>query len=305
MQDGYGLYSHRIDIHGIPGHEMFYSANYLRTASVLILTVLDRLPAFSDQRCITDRAIFWINDWRQAIFTQIIGRIEHFIHRNAMDIDSMGVQTITILHEKGLINNPADLYKLSFEDIIQLEGFQELSAQNILKGIEDSKAIPFDRVLFGLGIRYVGKTVAEKLAEHFLNIDSLMQANYNELIQVPEIGERIAYSLMEYFDDEQNQKLISALKSAGLRFSIDPSKDTVSTLLDGQKFVVSGVFESFSRDELKQTIKKNGGKILSAISQNIDFLVAGDNMGPAKKKKAEKLGVRIISEEEFVKMISN
>ena len=231
---------------------------------------------------------------------QIRGRIEHFIHRKAMDIDSMGEQTIRLLNEKGLLANVADLYDLKFEDIIGLEGFQELSVNNLLKGIEESKKAPFEQVLFGLGIRFVGRTVAEKLALHFKNMDALMAADFDTLIEVPEIGDRIAESLISFFNDQRNLKLISGLKEAGLNFKLDESKlELMTDKLKGLTFVISGVFEAYGRDELKQIIKDNGGKVVSSISGKLNYLVAGENMGPAKLEKATKLEVKIISEAEF------
>ncbi|MEO9802289.1 MAG: NAD-dependent DNA ligase LigA [Reichenbachiella sp.] len=235
---------------------------------------------------------------------QIKGRIEHFIHRKALDIDSMGEQTIKVLHEKGLLNNISDLYELRYEDIIGIEGFQDLSVRNLLKGIEASKQAPFEQVLFGMGIRFVGKTVAEKLAIHFKNMDSLMTADFESLIAVPEIGDRIAESLILYFSKAENQELVGKLKSAGLNFEVDESKyQTSSDALAGKTFVISGVFEKYGRDELKNIIKDHGGKVVSSISAKLDYLVAGDKMGPAKLEKAEKLNLNIISESQFEEMI--
>lgn len=235
---------------------------------------------------------------------QIKGSIEHYIQRKAADIDSMGERTIHLLYEKGLVNNVADLYDLTYEDVFQLEGFKDLSTQNLLKGIEESKQIPFENILFGLGIRFVGKTVAEKLGAHFKNIDNLSRASFDELIEVPEIGERIAQSVVEYFQDQDNIELIERLKSAGLQFEV---KETVveqkGKELEDKSLVVSGVFEHYGRDEIKEVIKQYGGKVVSAISGKVDILVAGENMGPAKRQKAEKLGVKIIDEIEFRSLI--
>ncbi|MCG8319215.1 MAG: NAD-dependent DNA ligase LigA [Cytophagales bacterium] len=236
---------------------------------------------------------------------QIKGRIEHFIQRKAMDIDSLGARTIALLFEQKLLNNPADLYKLSYDDIFQLEGFKDLSTRNLLNGIEASKNIDFASVLFALGIRYVGRTVAEKLAVYFKSIDHLAAANFEELIDVPEIGERIAESVIEFFKDPENNRLIEELKNAGLQFAIEEKEVVVeSNLLDAKSFVISGVFSSFNRDEIKEKIKNNGGKVVSGISGKVDYLVAGENMGPAKLEKAQKLGVNIISEQEFLAMIN-
>ncbi len=235
---------------------------------------------------------------------QIKGRIQHFIMRNAMDIDSVGERTISLLFNEGLLLNPADFYTLTFDNIFQLERFKELSTENILKGIEASKQIGFERVLFALGIRFVGKTVAEKLAQHFKNIDSLSKATFEELIDVPEIGDRIADSVIRFFRDEDNIQLVHKLKAAGLQFVIkEENLKLDSNLLENKSFLISGVFEHYSRDEIKNTIKKNGGKLISAISKKVDYLVAGDKMGPSKLAKAEKLGVNIISENKFIAMI--
>lgn len=236
---------------------------------------------------------------------QITGRVEHFIHRKAMNIDSLGEQTIKLLFQKGLLNNVADLYKLKYDDILSLEGFKELSTENLLKGIEASKGAAFEDVLFALGIRFVGKTVAEKLAGHFGNVDDLGKASFDELIEVPEIGERIAHSVIEYFGDPASVELIDRLKDAGLNFKIEASDHVpASDKLRGLSFVVSGIFASYSRDEIKTVIKDNGGKVVSSISGKLDYLVAGDKMGPAKLQKAEKLEVKIISEEEFNSLLN-
>ena len=233
---------------------------------------------------------------------QIKGRIEHFIQRRAMDIDSLGKETINLLYEKGLVKNPADLYQLNYHDIYQLEGFKDQSTKNLLNGIEASKQAPFENVLFALGIRYAGRTVAEKLARHFKNIDRLAQASYEELIEVPEIGERIAQSVVEAFQDEDFRQMVENLKNAGLRFDMQEEVKESDTLA-GKSFVISGVFTFFSRDELKEKIKAHGGKVLSSVSGNLDYLLAGENMGPAKRQKAEALGVKIISEQDFMEMI--
>ena len=235
---------------------------------------------------------------------QIKGRIQHFIHRNTMDIDSMGERTIALLFEHQLIANPADLYKLTYDDIIELEGFKDLSAKNLLQGIENSKVATFDRVLFALGIRYVGKTVAEKLAGHFDNIDRIATASYDELIEAPAIGDRIATSILSFFSDSDNQRMVEQLKEAGLNFEVKQEAVNLNNeSLSGISFVVSGVFKSFEREELKQTIKQHGGKVLSGISGKLNYLLAGENMGPAKLKKANELGVEIINEQQFISMI--
>lgn len=236
---------------------------------------------------------------------QIKGRIEHFIQRKAMDIDSLGEQTIRQLFELGLLRTPADLYDLTKADLLRLEKVKDKSAQNMLDGIEQSKAVPFESVLFAIGIRYVGKTVAEKLARHFKNIDSIMTATFEQLLEAPEIGEKIAQSVIEFSRMPVHKKEIERLKKAGLQFQV-VEKDVVmdSENLGGKSFVISGTFVKYERDELKDVILKNGGKVLSSISGKLDYVLAGDNMGPAKKEKAEKLGVKIISEQDFEKLLS-
>ncbi len=236
---------------------------------------------------------------------QIIGRIQHFISRKAMDIEGLGGETVTLLVNNGLINNYADLYLLKEEQIIPLERMAQKSAENMIKGIEASKEIPFERVLFGLGIRYVGETVAKKLAKHYKTIDALKNASEEELTSVEEIGERIAQSVLSFFASEENRATIERLKSYGVQLEISAEKLANQTdVLKAQTFVVSGVFTKVSRDELKKLIEDNGGKVSSSISAKTDYVVAGDNMGPSKKTKAESLGVAIISEDDFLEMIS-
>lgn len=236
---------------------------------------------------------------------QIKGRVEHFIQRKAMDIDSLGERTIDQLYQLGMVKSPADLYDLTREDVMRLDGFKDKSATNLLGGIEQSKKRPFENVLFAIGIRYVGKTVAEKLARYFRSIDQLAKATYEELLGAPEVGEKIAKSVFEFFRKEENQREISRLKNAGLNFVSDEKEpEKVSDVLAGKSFVISGVFKNYERDDLKDVILKHGGKVLSAVSGKLDYLVAGENMGPAKKEKAEKLGVTIISEDQLEKMLN-
>lgn len=237
---------------------------------------------------------------------QIKGRIEHFIARKAMDINSLGERTIDQLYALGLVKTPADLYELKKEDVQRLDGFKELSIKNLLDGISASKAIPFESVLFAMGIRYVGKTVAEKLARHFRSIEAIEKASssYDELLGSPEIGEKIAQSIVQYFSDPTNQKEVARLKAAGLQFEVSGQlPDKLSDALTGKSFLASGVFQNFSREEIEEAIIANGGKLLSSVSGKLNYLIAGENMGPSKKEKAEKLGVTIISEAEFLKMI--
>lgn len=234
---------------------------------------------------------------------QIKGRIEHFISRQAMDISGLGSETIALLYDKGLIKNVADLYRLKESDIAPLEGLGERSAANIISGIEASKQIPFSRVLFALGIRFVGETVAKKLASSLRSMDRIMNASFEELLAVDEIGQKIAASIKAYFADEANVRLVEDLRFFGLKMEeVGSGNIAVSDTLNGLSFVVSGVF-SISRDELKGLIEVHGGKNLSSVTGKTDYLVAGDNMGPAKLEKAQKLGVKIISEQDFMKMI--
>lgn len=235
---------------------------------------------------------------------QIIGRIQHFISRKAMDIEGLGGETVALLVKNELIKNYADLYELTAADVIPLERMAEKSAENLVNGIEASKQIPFERVLFALGIRYVGETVAKKLAKHFKTIDALAVASFEELISVDEIGDRIAESVIAFFASEENRETIQRLKNYGVQLEISAEKLANQTnKLEGNVFVVSGVFTKVSRDELKKLIEDNGGKVSSSISSKTNFVVAGDNMGPSKKVKAESLGVAIISEDDFLKMV--
>ncbi len=234
---------------------------------------------------------------------QIIGRIQHFISRKAMDIEGLGGETVALLVNEGLIGNYADLYELKKEQILPLERMAEKSADNLIKGIEKSKEIPFERVLFALGIRYVGETVGKKLAAHFKNIDALMKASKTELENIDEIGERIAESVVEFFASEENKQTVERLKGYGVQLAISAEKLANQTdKLKGQTFVVSGVF-SMSRNDLKKMIEDNGGKVSGSISSKTSYVVAGENMGPSKHAKAENLGIPIISEEDFLKML--
>jgi DNA ligase (NAD+) len=236
---------------------------------------------------------------------QIKGKIEHFIARKALNIENIGTETVDLLFEKGIVRNVADLYDLSAEKFIGLEGFQAKSIQNILASIEKSKSIPFRQVLFGLGIRHVGATIAEKLVLQFHSLENLIQANLEELIAVPEIGERIAVSVISFFENPENQAIIERLKKVGVQFSEEISEIVLeTTALEGKSFVISGVFTHFDRDELKAKIIANGGKVVSSISAKLDYLVAGENMGPAKLEKANSLSIPIISEDEFIALLS-
>ena len=235
---------------------------------------------------------------------QIIGRIQHYISRKALDIEGLGQETVALLVNANLIKNYSDLYELKFDQIVGLERMAEKSANNLITGILDSKNIPFERVLYGLGIRYVGETVAKKLAKHFENIDNILNSDFDELISVDEIGEKIANSIIEFSQNSENVEIINSLKSHNIQFEIDDSNKNVSSILVGKSFVISGVFANFTRDELKKLIESNGGKISSSISSKTTYLIAGSNMGPSKKEKAEKLNIKIISETELSNLIS-
>lgn len=236
---------------------------------------------------------------------QIIGRIQHYISRKAMDIEGLGGETVALLFNNGLVQNYADLYQLTVEQILPLERMAQKSAENLVKGVENSKSIPFESVLFALGIRFVGETVAKKLAKHYKNIDALQQATLMDLILVDEIGERIAQSVIDFFENNENKSIIERLKIYGVQFEIiEKVNPNATEKFLGKTFVVSGVFSTFSRDELKKAIEDNGGKVGSSISAKTDFVIAGDNMGPAKLEKANKLNVAIISEDQFIIMLN-
>ncbi len=235
---------------------------------------------------------------------QIKGRIEHFISRKALNIDGLGEETVALLYDKNLIRDAADLYSLTREQLLALERFADKSADNAIKSIEKSKLVPFPRVLYGIGIRYVGETTAKKLAQHFGSIDALASAKVEQLIEVEDIGERIALSIVDFFSDERNRLLIDKLKAAGVQMAIKSDENIViSDKLKGLSIVISGTFARISRDELKELIARHGGKNVSSISASTSLLVAGENMGPAKLEKATKLGIKIISEDEFFEMI--
>ena len=235
---------------------------------------------------------------------QIKGKFEHFISRKAMNIDGLGGETIELLIQEGFISEISDLYLLKKEDILPLERMAEKSADNLLIGIEASKNIPFERVLFGLGIRYVGETVAKVLAKHFKTIDAISIADAETLVAVDEIGEKIAESVVLYFSKQKNIDLVTALKNSGLQFVSVIEDTTKSEHLKGMKIVVSGVFEKYSRAELKKMIEEHGGKNIGSISKSTTFVLAGDNMGPSKKEKAENLGISLVNEDEFLAKIS-
>ena len=233
---------------------------------------------------------------------QILGRIVHFIRRKALDIDGLGAETVELLHESGLLNNIADIYDLKAVDLAVLPRLGEKSADNIIRSINTSKSVPFARVLFGLGIRFVGETTAKYLAAHFKTLDAVMSASKEQLLEAEEVGDKIADAILEYFADEKNIAIIERLRTAGLQFE-EEAKELHSNCLEGKNIVISGKFLDHSRDELKELIELHGGKNQSGVSANTDFIVAGENMGPAKLQKAEKLGVKILSESDFIALI--
>ena len=236
---------------------------------------------------------------------QIIGRIQHYISRKAMDIEGLGGETVALLVNNGLIHNYADLYELTVDQILPLDRMARKSAENLINGVQNSVKISFESVLFALGIRFVGETVAKKLAKHYRNIDALSQASLSDLILVDEIGTRIANSVSEFFSNAENVFIIERLKKYGVQFEIiDKNNPNATDILGGKIFVVSGVFEKFSRDDLKKVIEDNGGKVGSSISAKTSFVIAGDNMGPAKLEKASKLNIAIISEDELINLIT-
>jgi DNA ligase (NAD+) len=234
---------------------------------------------------------------------QLKGRIEHYISRKAMNIDGLGEETVDLLFSKNLIRNYADLYELKAEQLVPLERMGEKSASNIIRSIKSSLSVPYNRVLFALGIRHVGETVAKTIALRFRSIDELMSADLESLTSVNEIGPKIASSIISFFADGDNVLIISRLKDYGLRFSEESITGPESDKLKGKTIVISGVFQKHSRDEYKEMIEKNGGRNSSSISGSTSFILAGDNMGPSKKEKAEQLGVPLMSENDFLELI--
>jgi len=235
---------------------------------------------------------------------QIIGRIEHYISRKAMDIDGLGGETVALLYNHNLVKDYSDLYQLTVEQLIPLERMAQKSAENLVKGVQKSKEVPFERVLYALGIRYVGETVAKKLAKHYKSIEALQNATFMDLILVEEIGEKIAQSVLDFFQNQENLHIIERLKQFGIQMElVETFNPNATDKLAGKTFVVSGVFELYSRDDLKKAIEDNGGKVGSSISAKTDYVIAGDNMGPAKLEKANQLKIPIISEVDFKQMV--
>ncbi|MCH2223810.1 MAG: NAD-dependent DNA ligase LigA [Crocinitomicaceae bacterium] len=235
---------------------------------------------------------------------QMKGKVEHFIGRKSMDIDGLGVETVDALFEAKLIENLADLYELTFDQVVELERMADKSANNLIQGVEASKEIPFEKVLFGLGIRFVGETVAKKLAKSFKNMSAIRSASFDELVNVDEIGDKIAMSIQAYFLDESNCHLVDRLEQYGLQMKIVEKKGA-STKFEGLTFVVSGVFEDFSRNDLKGVIEENGGKNVGSISKKTSYVIAGDKMGPSKLQKANDLGITILTEKDFIEMLNS
>ena len=235
---------------------------------------------------------------------QVKGRIEHFAARKAMNIDGLGTEIISQLVDEKLIADYADLYSLTYEQVVKLERFAEKSARNLIQGIADSRKIPYPKVLFALGIRYVGETVAKKLAKQFTSIDALMQADKEAIVAVHEIGERIADSVIEFFAVDANRARVGTLRGAGLQMELGEEEKALSATLAGKSFVVSGTFENFSRTDLKKSIEMNGGQVKSSVTSKTDFLLAGAEAGSSKLDKAEKHKVQIITEAEYMEMIS-
>ena len=235
---------------------------------------------------------------------QVKGRMEHFVSRKAMDIDSLGAETIEQLYNAGLAKNIADLYDLKKEQIAKLDRMAEKSAQNLIDGVEASKKVPFERVLYAIGIRHVGETTARKIARKVKSLNKLLHASKEDLLSIDEVGEIIAESISEYFSKAENREIIERLKRAGLQFELsEEQQKSGSDKLKDLTFVISGVFNNHSRDQLKELIEFNGGKNTGSVSAKTSFLLAGENMGPEKLKKAQSLGVKIISEQDFVNML--
>ena len=233
---------------------------------------------------------------------QIIGRIVHFVSRKAMDIEGLGGETIELLWENGMLTNIADIYDLNPQQLANLPRLGDKSAANILDGVRASKSVPFERVLFALGIRFVGETTAKYIAAHFRTLDAIAAATVEELSEAEEVGSKIAVAITEYFADERNRAIVERLRSAGLKFEIE-EKQRSSNVLEGKSVVISGKFAGRSRDDMKALVEEHGGRNLAAVSANVDFIVAGENMGPAKLQKAEKLGITILNEDEFMALI--
>ena len=256
---------------------------------------LHRKEGEANHYCLNDRACP----------PQLVGKMQHFISRKAMNIAGLGSETVVLLYQKNLVKDIADLYEMDFKELFGIERMAEKSINNLILGLQDSKNVPFDRVLYALGIRFVGATVAKKLATHFKSLQAIQNASFEELIAVDEIGDKIAESIVAFFKDEYNLQIIQRLQNQGLQFELAAEENKVERdLFKGASFVVSGVFSSFSRDELKEKIEALGGKNVSAISAKTNYVLAGENMGPSKLEKAQKLNITILSEQDFLNMIN-
>lgn len=274
-----------------------------RAATALPVTFINQCPAC--QTLLTKIEAIQYCPNQTGCPPQQLGRLEHFVARKAMDVDSIGKETIVQLFESGLVHQVSDFYDLAFDQLVKLDRMGEKSAQNILDGLAASKAVPFERVLFALGIRHVGETIAKTLTKQFPSVEMLASASYAALVAIHEIGDRIARQVVEWFAVPANHRVIAALQNHGLQLSRDASADqAVSSRLAGLNFVISGVFERHERDQLKALIEQNGGKVLSGVSGKTNFLLAGDGMGPSKLQKAEQLGIQIIDETAFENMIA-
>ena len=246
----------------------------------------------------------WVCPNKWGCGPQICGRIEHFVGRHAMDIDGIGEEVAVMLNKNGLVNNIADLYDLTQEKLVALDRFQERSAQRILRGIEASKTVPFARVIYALSIPFVGETTGKVLARHTHDIDSLINMPAEQLAAIPEIGPKIAQSIVDFFADERNRMIVERLRAAGVQMALTEDETAgLTDKLSGKKIVISGVFAKHSREDYKAMIEQNGGKNVSSISSATSFILAGENMGPAKLEKARKLGIDIINEDQFLEMI--
>ena len=235
---------------------------------------------------------------------QAIGRIQHFVSRKAMNIEGFGDETIRLLYDKGLINDISDIYNLDYGKISKFEGFAQKSVDNLRKGIDESKTKSFQKVLYGIGIRYVGESASKKIIKHVNSIYDLIDMDYEALSKIDEIGDKTAYSIVSYFNNDLNKKILQRLDDAGLKLSKGQNPNNTSNKLEGKKIVVSGVFENYSRSELINIIEINGGEIKSSVSLNISFIVGGDKMGVSKKSKAQDLNIPIITEKDFTNLIS-
>jgi DNA ligase (NAD+) len=276
-----------------------------RTADAAPLAFVTNCPSCGTSLMRVEGEAAWICPNKFECEPQMIGRIEHYVGRRMMNIDGIGGETAQLMFDSGLVRNIADLYDLTHEQVKVLDRFASRSADRVMKGIADSKNVPFERVLFALSIQYVGETVAKKLAKYVRDIDTLMSMSVEQLTAIDDIGPRIAESIVEYFAIQSNRDIIERLRAAGVQMSMPQEDESDRTdRLAGKSIVISGTFTHHSRDEYKALIEKHGGKNVGSISKKTDYVLAGENMGPAKLEKATSLGVKIIDENEFLQMIS-